>query len=202
MAFVKVKPKLTARGSGTSSITMGAYLSEGISKPRQITIRIPKAVMDSTGFPVKDRHISVDIHEGVGDDIGFIMIYHSEEHGATWATQGQHQSVNGAENLHGFSVSFRAERFQYYTPNEWPQAATPVTHVMDDGNILLEVPEWFKPNINKMIEDGHMKAKEPEPAPLPAPEPGKKSAKSDRDTKQLNRQARRAIGSHVARVLK
>lgn len=203
MAFVRVKPKLIARGSLThSQITMGAYLSEGPSKPRQITIRIPKLIVDETNFPVKDRRISLDIHEGVGDDVGFIMIYHSEERGATWATQGSHKGVNGTENLHGFSISFRAERFQYYTPNEWPQGATAVNFVLDGGNLLVEVPDWFKPNINKMIEDGHMKAKEPEPAPLPAPDPGKKSAKSDRDTKQYNRQSRRAIASQVARVLK
>ena len=203
MAFVKVKPKLIARGAlSNGQITIGAYLSEGLNKPRQITLRIPKLIVDEVGFLVKDRRISVDIHEGVGDDVGFIMLFYSEEKGATWATQGQHQSVNGVENLHGFSVSFRAERFQYYTPNEWPMSATAVHHVVDNGSLLIEVPEWFKPNINKMIEDGHMKAKEPEPAPLPAPDPGKKSAKSDRDTKQFNRQSRRAIASQVARVLK
>jgi len=202
MPFVKIKPKLIARSSNIDQqITIGAYLSEGIGKPRQLTIRIPKHIIDTTGFIVKNRHTSLDMHEGVGDDTGFIMLFYSTERGTTAATQGYSKtSTDEMNNNHGFNISFRAERFQYYTPNEWPQAATPVNHIVDkDGSLIIEVPDWLKPDLLKMKQEGLLEEEIPTPEPLPVVKP---EPKHEKEKPNLNRHKRRTLGAEVARLLK
>jgi hypothetical protein len=163
MAFVKIAPKMTGKtgSSIAGKITMGAYLAEGVGKPKQIAIRIPKLIMDQTNFVVVDRRTTIDLHEGVGEDTGFLQLFYSTEHGATSASQGKNK--DGLPGQHGFAVTFAEVRFRYYAPNEWPVSSTELNHIIDDGNLIIECPEWFRPNLEKMKADGLLKEEPPRP---------------------------------------
>jgi hypothetical protein len=195
MAFVKIQPKMSGRtGTAVSAkITMGAYLAEGIGKPKQVVIRIPKLIMDATNFVVVDRKTTVNLHEGVGEDTGFLQLYYTAEYGGTSASQGKNK--DGLPGMHGFSLAFADTRFRYYAPNEWPIASTEVNHIIDDGNLIIECPDWFRPNLEKMKADGLIKEEPPRP---PAREvvidiKGK--------PRELNRSEKRQVAKRIAQRL-
>lgn len=167
MAFVKINPKqrLAGERSGGTRITIGAYLSEGVNKPRQIAFRIPQLVIAETNFQFDERaRAFVGLHEGVGNDTGFLMIYQTEDTRDGTSIGRTHKEI-ADQSRHGYSVTFRFERFRYYAPNEWPMSATQVNHLIDDGNLIVECPDWFRPNIEKMKEDGLLKDKDIEKLP-------------------------------------
>jgi hypothetical protein len=97
--------------------------------------------------------------------------------------------------MHGFSLAFADTRFRYYAPNEWPIASTEVNHIIDDGNLIIECPDWFRPNLEKMKADGLIKEEPPRP---PAREvvvdiKGK--------PRELNRSEKRQVAKRIAQRL-
>jgi hypothetical protein len=165
LPFIKIQPKIRAISSiGGSKVTIGAYLAEGVNKPRSISIRIPYSIVEETNFlEGEGKHkMILGLHEGVGSDTGFFMLYLTDniKEGSS-ATQGHKKGEVPSDSRQGFTVSYRYERFQYYTPNEWPTGATECDHMIDDGNLIIAVPDWFKPNIEKMKQEGLVKEDEP-----------------------------------------
>lgn len=204
MPFVQIAPKRFGgfQGIGQTKVTMGAYLSEGPKKPRQIVLRIPKAIIEEAGFVVSDRRTLIGLHEGVGDDTGFLMLYYTEDSrrgsSATQSIQtSRHPNGEDIESEQGYAVAFRFERFQYYAPNEWPTSSTQVNHIIDNGNLIIECPEWFRPNVEKMKAEGLWKEEKTEPPP-----PKIKELEVKVPDVKLNRQERRAIGHKIARHLR
>lgn len=169
MAFVKIDPKLRATTHAGIKVTIGAYLSEGAGKPRQISFRIPQAIIAETNFQFDEKgRAYAGLHEGVGDDTGFLMIYQTTDVRDGTSIGRNHKEGSMPDiSRHGYSITFRFERFRYYVPNEWPVSATEVNHLVDNGNLIVECPDWFRPNIDKMRADGLMKDEEPERSPEP-----------------------------------
>lgn len=160
MPFIKIQPKVRAISSiANNKVTIGAYLAEGVNKPRSISIRIPYSIVEETNFLQGEsgHKIILGLHEGVGSDAGFLMLYLTDnlKEGSS-AAQGHRKGEEPSDSRQGFTVSYRYERFQYYTPNEWPTSATECDHMIDDGNLIFAVPDWLKPNIEKMREEGLM----------------------------------------------
>ena len=196
MPFVKIAPKARyVRDHGATQITIGVYLGEGKGKEgigvKHFTFRLPMAIVKESGIPYVDHKLYLNIHEGTGEDAGFLMLVHDPVTGYT-ATQSK-TKLGGAHS--GCSLNIAMVKFSYYTPNETPIPATPVDHAIQDGGILIECPEWLRPDIAKMTADGLMPpAQEPPPPPEPEPKPEPKRY-------PLARKERRVIASRVAHAL-
>lgn len=171
MPFVSIKPKLRLTGGSVSltHITIGAYLAEGISKPRNISFRIPFQIMIDSGIPFENHKAMIGIHEGVGTDVGFVQLYHEPDPRVGISSSQGHKKERTEPSNQGFTASFRFERLQYYAPTEWPITATQVNHIVEGNSLIIEVPDWFRPNLKKMEEDGLYQPKEPTPSPQPKP---------------------------------
>lgn len=217
MAFVKIAPKQRYTHSGGTEITVGCYLGEGKNAQdpkafaKHFVFRFPYLVAKESGFQIVERRMRVFIHEGTGEDTGFLMVV-EDLIGGYAATQSK--SKAGDEAMTGFSVNIPLDKFAYYTPNECPMAATVVQHTFVDGGILIECPDWLKPNILKMQEDGLMPA--PKPTPVvqevktkeryPTVRQRAMEATNDvaadvADILPLNRSERRRLASEVAKKL-
>ena len=208
MAFIKIEQKRRfVREVGNESITMGAYLGEGKTSnkvsAKHINFRIPSAIMQESGIPCADGRTKLFIHEGVGEDAGSLLVVLDEKGGYI---ASQNKSAANGENS-GFSLGVALSKFNYYTPNEMPVPAQPVEHIFQDGGILIFTPDWFRPNIEKMEEEGLMPLPEEEVAlipveeailPIPEPEP---EPEPEPKRYPLARKERRVLASKVAHAL-
>lgn len=203
MAFVKIEQKRRfIHDHSSESITMGAYLGEGKStnklNAKHMSFRIPLAIMEESGIPYADGRTKLFVHEGVGEDAGSLLIVFDEK---TGYVASQNKTSDNTKT--GFSLGISLSKFNYYTPNEVPVPAQPVEHIFQDEGILIFTPDWFRPNIEKMQEEGLMPQPEEEVAlipveevilPVPEPEPEPKRY-------PLARKERRVIASKVAHAL-
>lgn len=172
MAFVKVEKRHTGGYNNTvAMVTMGAYLADGkVHKSRSINFRLTHLLVQQLGWEVVDRKLNVAIHEGIDADKGFLQIV-LDPNGRRIS-----QTVEGQ----GFSLSAIVESFKHYVLNECPMPSAPVSHVIDNGALIIECPDWLRYN--------------PESVPQEAPAP--------KVTSMLNREQRRAAATQIARNLK
>ena len=179
MAFVKVEKLRTGIGNTDEPIvTMGAYLADGKAhKSRSINFRFTATLITQLAWPVIDRRIGMTLNEGIDADKGFLQVVYDMD-GGRRTTQG--------EGKQGFSLGMAVEGFHHYVLNECPVSSGIVSHVIDDGALIIECPDWLRYN----------PASVPEPNHIEVTLPGKL-----RDG-QPNRAQRRVIAKSVERSLR
>lgn len=147
MAFVKVEKLHRGGYNGTVAIvTMGAYLADGKAhKSRSVNFRMTQPLIQQLGWVPVERKLIVAINEGIDVDKGFLQI--------TLDPNGRRisQTLEGQ----GFSLSATIESFHHYVLNECPVPSATVSHVIDNGALIIECPDWLRYN----------------PASVPQPEP-------------------------------
>jgi hypothetical protein len=120
MPFVQIAPKRFGgfQGIGQTKVTMGAYLSEGPKKPRQIVLRIPKAIIEeATSWSLIAERSSVYTKESVKTQASSCCIIQKtpdEDLLRHRVQTSRHPNGEDIESEQGYAVAFRFERFQYY----------------------------------------------------------------------------------------
>lgn len=151
MAFVKVEKRHTGGYNATvAMVTMGAYLADGKAhKGRSVNFRMTQLLIQQLGWVPVDRKLIVAINEGIDVDKGFLQI--------TLDPNGRRisQTLEGQ----GFSLSATIESFHHYVLNECPVSSATVSHVIDNGALIIECPDWLRYNPTSVPQ--------PEPGPVP-----------------------------------
>lgn len=178
MAFVKVdKSHRGMMHNLEPAVTMGSYLADGkVHKSKSIAFRISRPLVDQLGWPLKEGKIGISVHEGTDTDKGFLQLVHDDVAGYRGS-----QGTGRDNDNQGISINVTADRFKHYVLNECPVSSNLVTHMVDNGALIVECPDWLRYNPQSVPE--------PEPAP-------------PKVTPTLNREQRRALATRVARNLK
>lgn len=191
MAFVRVDKYRQIVGATTSPIvTMGAYLADGKRHAsKSVMIRISRPLVTLLGWEVIDRTLYINVNEGTGSDKGYLQVTQTTPGAAH--SRRMTFSVSDAEQKQGLAVSLVTDSFKHYVLNECPVSAAVVEHMIDDGALIIECPDWlrFDPTTEK----------EPEPEPIKKPTLVSKVIVED---DRMNRQERRAVANKIARALK
>lgn len=188
MAFVKVE-KIHVGGGVPSSaepqIRMGAYLADGkVHKSKSVNFRFNFALIERMKWPFDDkRGTQLVVHEGTDADKGFLQIV------PTIPSDPAARRMTIGEGKQGAAISLVIESFKHYVLNECPAAASTVAHVIDDGALIIECPDWLRYN----------PASAPEPEPMVDVEVHLPKKLQDM---QPNREQRRHIAKTVERSLR
>ena len=154
---------------------MGTYLADGKAhKTKSVNLRFTAALIKQLGWELRDNAMCIVINEGVGADKGLLQI------ACDWDHPQKRKSTKG-EGKQGFAISLGMESFKHYVLNECPMPTRQVSHVIDEGTIIIECPDWLRYNPQSVAE--------PEPEPVKV-------------TPMLNREQRRSAAAQIARNLK
>jgi len=157
MAFVKIsKSAVGARNLSVAELRMGSHLHTGQETgiPRGIYISMTPALVRQVGWAVEEvasqrtnktgetyvRAICrITIHEGIGEDRGFLMLV-EDENGYSLGTT---RSVNTSYN-----TNIAAQALSHYVLNEVPVPPALVQFTVDEKEktILVECPDWLRYN--------------------------------------------------------
>lgn len=177
MAFVKIEKSRIggAIRNNTVAVTMGSYLADGkVHKSKSVSFRLTGALIKQLGWIVEERRIRISVLEGTDKDIGFIQLMPDPD---GYSASQKYESQ-------GISVNVTAERFAHYVLNECPMPSRTVNHMIDEGTLIVECPDWLRFN------------------PLSVPDVPKPKIENRRPIPPLNREQRRRMGKIVSAVLR
>jgi hypothetical protein len=147
MTFTKVD-KAASGGWRTvtdqPNVRMSCYLQDD-KHPRSVAFYINQVLIDALGWklhtdPNGRKSLHVDIHEGTGEDAGFLMLTEGDQRGYVLAV-----SKAGALT---FAMNIAFVRFKHYAINEVPAPLGDVefTYDANDKTILIQCPDWLRYN--------------------------------------------------------
>jgi hypothetical protein len=181
MAFVKIDKSATGGWRSDLSepnVRMSCHLQDD-KTPRSVAFYINHVLIDKVGWTTTmdsngRTSLSVAIHEGTGEDAGFLMLEESD------AKNGYVLAVSkpGAFT-YGMNASFT--RFKHYVINEVPTPLMDVEFTYDakDKTVLIQCPDWLRYNPLSVPE-------EKKPAVIPtSPLPVEQAKQVDADRKKL-----------------
>lgn len=168
MAFVKIdKSHRSGIGENNASVSMSAYLADGkMHKSKSVSFRISYALFLQLGWEAVDRRLRIGVFEGTDKDAGLLQLMPDP--------RGYASSISlnslGEESRQGVAISVTIERFRHYVLNDCPVSSTLVEHVIDDGALVIQCPDWLRFNpqsISKPIVEAPPEPSPPEPSPPP-----------------------------------
>jgi hypothetical protein len=158
MAFVKINKSFhIGRPSTEPRIRMGSHLHGGAKEgpPRGIYIAMTQEIVKRVGWTLEpstsgrqskdgsyiERMVCmITVHEGVGEDSGFIQLAEDREKGyVLGSTKGSASSL---------AVNMGIGAFKHYVLNEVPVEPHEVDFTIDeeDHTILIQCPDWLRYN--------------------------------------------------------
>jgi hypothetical protein len=177
---------------------MGAHArgkEVGDAKARPLYFAITPDIIDALGWPInadrEDRRMThVSVHEGVGDDAGFLLVVLDTERGYALGTNGEHAN--------SFSMNITTSRLQHYKVDQGVHSIRPVDYTLDEKEkvLLIECPQWLRYD--------PMSYTPPRKEPAPRPTQRRVDAETpsdDPDALHLNRKQRRVAARSVAKLL-
>ena len=195
MAFVKLNkaPGFHSRLISPYEIRMGAHLQSAVNKTRGVYFGITPRVVEDVGWTIAEtdtrKVLHVMLHEGVGEDAGFLMLVEDNDGYALGTVNKSGKS---------FSMSIAMMKFKHYVLNEVPVPPAPVEFTIDKEEkiILVQCPDWLRYN--------SLSYQEPE---KPKPEVRGTQRVPPTEDKgvepiHLNRTARRRVAAKIAHSLR
>jgi hypothetical protein len=206
MAFKRVDKSAVGgwrTDNDTPTVRMSCYLQDD-KQPRSVAFYINQVLIDLLGWKLQSdakgrKSLHIDVHEGTGDDAGFMMLAEGDQRGYVMAA-----SKAGS---YTFSLNISFIRFRHYVINEVPTPLGDVefTYDVNDKTVLVQCPDWLRYNpLSVPAEPPKLEAPKPEVPPTKAAKSGKADdvkgmlKEIAKDT-ALNRKDRRAVVAAVAR---
>ena len=210
MAFNKVS-KSSAGGQSwrkEPSVRMSAYKRQDDSMKQSVAFFINEALIEAIGWKLesptrgdpKRRITYIDLHEGTGDDIGYLLLSPAEN-----KEKGYVFGVSKAE-ARTFSLNITIARLRHYvlSPDLPELCDVEFTYAAEDKTILIECPSWLR--FNPLSVPQERTPSKPEVKTAQTKLPNKKrevDIEIEGSTPSgLSRAERRVIGHKIARHLR
>lgn len=212
MAFVKINKQFHSgyRRQGEPRIRMGSHLHGGakVGPPRGIYLSLTKDIVEQVGWKMevvqsmrKSRDGSyqerntclIIVHEGVGEDAGFIQLAEENERAyVLGSTRGPNTAL---------AVNIGVGAFSHYVLNDVPVDPHDVEFTIDEKNhtILIQCPDWLRYNPSSYQEPEVKKEQPRYPTKTPVVVTGDDG---DIVELELNREQRRRMAKKIATAMR